>query len=167
MGSKVSVLARVTVRGFSRTLLLVAALTTWVALPRAHAASAGEALMDAEALSQLEARAAAAQPKEQCFLYAELVHQLTETAGKELADGKTEEVSATLKHIDSLAAKIHVALARDTKRLKNAEMLLHNTSRRLFDMLHAAPSDSRETLQSTLKRLEVVQSELLTQVFEH
>ena len=155
-----------TVRVSGRTFLLLAAFA-FACAPQARAASTDDVLMDANALNQLELRAATAQPKEQCFLYAELVHQLTEAAGRQLTDGKTEEVSATLKHIDALAAKIHVTLAHDTKRLKNAEMLLHHVSRRLFDMAHVAPSESRETLQSTLKRLDVVQSELLTQVFEH
>ena len=155
------------VRRYGRSSLLLLATLAIVGPVSARASSIDEAVMDANALSQLEARAATAQPKEQCFLYAELVHQLTEQAGRQLTDGKIDEVSSTLKHIDALAAKIHVSLAHDTKRLKNAELILHHTSRRLFDMLHVAPSDSRETLQATLKRLDVVQSELLTQVFEH
>jgi hypothetical protein len=114
---------------------------------------------------QLEARAESAQPREQCFLYAELVHHLTERAGKELADGESDQANATLRRIDTLAQKIHMSLARDTKRLKNAELLMHHTTRRLADMLHVAPSDDRPVLESTLKRLDTVQNELLTQVF--
>ena len=146
--------------------LLFLAFLACVAAPRsAHAASNAEVLLDENALTQLETRAQAAQPKEQCFLYAELVHDLTEIAGKQLADGDTDHVGKTLRRIDSISQKIHMALARDTKRLKNAELLMHHTTRRLADMLHIASSDDREVLQSTLKHLDTVQSELLAQVF--
>ena len=150
-----------------RPLLLVALLAC-VSVPRSiHAASSAEVILDENALTQLETRAQAAQPKEQCFLYAELVHDLTEIAGKQLADGDTDHVSATFRRIDSISQKIHMALARDTKRLKNAELLMHHTTRRLADMLHIASNDDREVLQSTLKHLDTVQSELLAQVFVH
>jgi hypothetical protein len=139
-----------------------------VTVPRSiHAASTSEAILDDAALTQLETRAQAAQPKEQCFLYAELVHDLTEIAGKQLADGDTDHVSVTLRRIDTISQKIHMALARDTKRLKSAELLMHHTTRRLADMLHIASNDDREVLQSTLKHLDTVQSELLAQVFVH
>jgi hypothetical protein len=151
----------------SRPLFL---LTIFLCAPAlsAHAASApSEMALDEVALTQLETRAETAQPREQCFLYAELVHNLTELAGRQLAEGQSDLVSRTLKRIDTLAQKIHMALARDTKRLKNAELLLHHTTRRLNDMMHAASSDDRPVLQSTLKRLDIVQDELLTQVFQH
>jgi hypothetical protein len=134
----------------------------------ARAATAtDEAILDDVALTQLETRALSAPPREQCFLYAELVHDLTEIAGKQLADGANTQASATFRRIDALAQKIHMSLARDTRRLKNAEMLMHHTTRRLADMLHVAPDEDRVVLQSTLARLDTVQSELLTQVFVH
>ncbi len=167
MGSKVVTFLRRSPRAFGRAALLATSVTILASAPACQAAPAEEVLMDASALMQLEARAATAQPKEQCFLYAELVHQLTETAGKQLAEGRSEEAGATLKRIDSVSQKIHVALARDTKRLKNAELILHHTSRRLLDMVHVASADDQQVLQSTLKRLDVVQAELLAQVFEH
>lgn len=134
--------------------------------PAARAANP-ETILDDAALSQLETRALSAQPREQCFLYVELVHNLTEIAGKQLANGDSPSASATLKRIDLLAQKIHMSVARDTKRLKNAEMLLHHTTRRLSDMVHVASGDDKPTLQSTLKRLDNVQSEILAAVFAH
>ena len=134
--------------------------------PRAHALAA-ETLLDAAGLQQLEQRAAAAQPREQCFLYTELVHELTELAGQQVAAGDTEHASATLQRIDAIAAKIHMSVARDAKRLKNAEMLLHHTTRRLADILHVSANEDRAVVQSTLKRLDDVQGEILTQVFAH
>jgi hypothetical protein len=131
------------------------------------AASIDETIPDPQALSQLELRAQQANPRDQCFLYAELVHTMTELAGKEMLEGDIERASATLKRVEHYAQLIHMGLANDTKRLKNAEMLMHHTTHRLGDMAHAASSEDRETLQATLKQLNQVQDELLTQVFKH
>ncbi len=118
-------------------------------------------------LVQLEQHALQAQPREQCFLYTELVHVMTEIAGKEMLEGNVEQASAMLKRVAHYAQLIHLGLGNDTKRLKNAEQLMQHTTYRLNGLLRAASSDDRETLKSTLKQLDQVQDELMTQVFKH
>ncbi|HEY4354201.1 MAG TPA: hypothetical protein VGN16_00520 [Acidobacteriaceae bacterium] len=124
-----------------------------------------EAILDAAAITQLEQQASTAQVKDQCFLYTEVLHSLTEIAGKQLADGQDEEAAVTFHHIDTITAKIQHALAKDAKRLKNAEMLMEHTTRRLSDMLHVTNGDERTALQGTLQRVSAVHSQLLSQVF--
>jgi len=124
-------------------------------------------LLDEQAISQLELRAEQANPREQCFLYTELVSAMTEAANKQLNDGDVDRASATLKKIARYADLIHMNLARDTKRLKNAEMLMHRTTYRLTEFLHRASTEDKPTLQATLKQLSQVQNEILTQVFNH
>jgi hypothetical protein len=123
--------------------------------------------LDEQALNQLEQRAQQANPREQCFLYTELVSAMTDLAGKEMLNGDPDRASALLKKVAQYASLIHLNLGRDTKRLKNAEMLMHRTTYRLNEYLHSASSEDRPTLQATLKQLNQVQSELLTQVFNH
>ncbi|HTD96039.1 MAG TPA: hypothetical protein VK627_03895 [Edaphobacter sp.] len=144
------------------TLPLILTFTTPL-----HAAAPADQLPDAQALMQLEQRAEQAKPREQCFLYTELVHTMTEIAGKQMLDGDIDNASATLKKVAFYAQLIHLNLANDTKRLKNAEMLMHRTTHRLGEYLHLASGDDRVTLQATLKQLDQVQDELLTQVFKH
>ena len=154
---------RITVR-FGLLLTMVLCL----AAPRSlHATPPEGNILDEGGLTQLEARAQTSQPREQCFLYAELVHQLTEMAGRQLANGEGDHASITLRRIDTLVQKIHMSLARDTKKLKNAELLIHYTTRRLADMMHIASNDDRPVLEATLKSLNTIQNELLTQVFVH
>ncbi len=130
-------------------------------------AAASEGPFDEQMLTQLELRATQASPREQCFLYTELVHAATELAGQQILAGDVEAASSSLKRVEHYAQLIHMGLANDTKRLKNAELLMHHTTHRLGDYMHAASSDDRETLQATLKQLNQVQDELLTQVFKH
>jgi len=130
-------------------------------------AAIDESIPSPEALTQLEMRASVAKPREQCFLYTELVHTMTEKAGKEISDGETEKAAATLKQVNQYAHLIHLNLAQDTKRLKNAEMLMHHTTYRLAQFLHLVSGEDQETVQLTLKQLDQVNDELLTQVFSH
>lgn len=133
----------------------------------ARAASIDESLPDPQTLSQLELHAQQAPPREQCFLYAQLVHTMTELAARQFRDGEVDHASTTLKKVEHYAQLIHLGLANDTKRLKNAELLIQHTTRRLGEYLHMASTEDRPTLQATLKHLDRVHDELLTQVFNH
>ena len=130
-------------------------------------AAIDENIPDVQGLAQLEARASQAKPREQCFLYTELVHTMTEMAGKQIVEGDTEHAADTLKRINLYAHLIHVNLANDTKRLKNAEMLMHHTTYKLGQYLHLVSEEDKVTVQATLKQLDQVNDELLTQVFAH
>lgn len=140
---------------------------TVLLLPCTHAYAASEKLPDAQALLLLETKAAQASPKEQCFLYAEIVHDMTEIAAQEMSSGDISHASETLKAMQGYAQRIHMGLAEDTRKLKNAEILMRHTAFRLNEILHNASLDDRPTLESTLKQLDQVQSELMMQVFKH
>jgi hypothetical protein len=149
-----------------RSILLGLFSALYLAAP-ARAAAIDESIPTPATLAQLEARASEAKPREQCFLYTELVHTMTEKAGKEIADGDSEGAAATLKQVNMLAHLIHINLANDTKRLKTAEMLMHHTTYRLAEYLHLVSGEDKATVQATLKQLDQVNDELLTQVFSH
>lgn len=124
-----------------------------------------ESTPDPTAISALADKAGVAPPREQCFLYAEVVHQMTELAGRQLTAG--EDASATLRAVRDYAEKIHMGMAEDTKRLKNAQILVEHTSFRLNEILHSAALEDRPVLESTLKQLNQVQTDLMMQVFRH
>jgi hypothetical protein len=133
----------------------------------ALASSIDDNLPDAQALAQLELRAQQAGPRDQCFLYTELVHTMTEIAGKQLLNGDIDQASATLKKVNHYAQLIHMDLASNSKRIKNAEMLMHHTTYRLSEYLHKASGEDQDTLKATLKQLNQVHEELLAEVLKH
>src|SRR5271168_4378245 len=108
-----------------RSSLLVLLLV--FSLP-ARASSVDENLPDAQALAQLELRAQQAGPRDQCYLYTELVHTMTEIAGKQMLNGDIDQAAATLKKVNYYAKLIHSSLADNAKRIKNAEMLMEHTT---------------------------------------
>jgi len=149
---------------FVATTLAVSALAFNLTCARAFAID--DRIPDPQALAALMLKADQAQPKEQCFLYAELVHDMTELAGQQMNAGDGDHASATLRLIQTYAEKIHMGVAEDGKKMKNAEQLMRHTSFRLTGILNAASYDDRQALQATLKQLEQVQTELMMQVFK-
>lgn len=121
--------------------------------------------LDASALLQMEQRADAAQPRDQCYMFAEVLHGLTELAGREIAAGDDQDASTTLTHIDSVVAKMQTASDANAKRLKNAEMLLEHVTRRLTDMAHVASAQQRSATQAALTRVNQLHSQLLAVIF--
>lgn len=124
-----------------------------------------ERVPDSDSLAALEVKAQNAAARDQCFLYAELVHQMTELAGRQMNAGN--DARQTLVAVHEYAQKIHMGMANDTKKLRNAQILMEHTAFRLNEILHSASLDDRPVLESTLKQLDQVQTELMMQVFKH
>ncbi|MDR3740004.1 MAG: hypothetical protein P4L40_13410 [Terracidiphilus sp.] len=121
---------------------------------------------DQQSIAALQARISQAQPREQCYLYAELLHQLTEFTMRQYALGNTEKANDLLKQIREVANKVHLSVADNDKRLKNAEILLRHTAFRLNEMLHASAFEDRPVVQETLAQVNKAESEAMLQVFK-
>jgi hypothetical protein len=117
-------------------------------------------------LAALQVKADQAQPKDRCFLYAKLISQLTDLAGHQLNSGDSGQASETLQLVQQYAEKIHVGVADDSKKLRDAELLMQRTTFRLQDILSQASYEDRQTLEATLKQLSQVQAQLMMQVFK-
>jgi hypothetical protein len=121
---------------------------------------------DEQTIAALEAKASQAQPRDQCFLYAEVVHQMTELSLRQYAAGNFSKAAGLLKHIQSLAAKIHLTVSRDDKQLKKAQLLLSNTAFRLTELLHSSDYEDRSLVEQTLSQVNSAQDEAMMQIFQ-
>jgi hypothetical protein len=146
-------------------LVLVALTFLFPLTISAHASGPDESPLDAIELTQMEQRADAAQPRDQAYMFAEVLHGLTELAGRQMAAGDNLNADATLNHIDSVAAKMQKASANNARRLKNAEMLLDHITRRLTDMAHVAANNQRSTMQTTLQAVNRLHTQVLNVIF--
>jgi len=144
---------------------IVAFLTLNLCAASVCAASGDNKPPDLDAIAALEARANQAQPREQTFLYAELVQQMTELSIQQYAAGDGEKATNLLKRIQQIAQKIHLSLTENDKRLKNAEMLLSHTAFRLSEMLHSSSIEDRPLVEQTLSQVTQAQNDTLMQVF--
>jgi hypothetical protein len=129
---------------------------------------ASSAVLDdsSTALATLQAKADQALPRDRCFLYAELVSQMTDLAGQQFNSGDSGQASETLRLVQRYAEKIHMGVADDSKKLRDAELLMRRTSFRLKGILSGASYEDRPALEATLKQLNQVQAQLMMQVFK-
>jgi hypothetical protein len=136
-----------------------------VSLLPARASGFDDKPFDQESINALEAKILQAQPREQCFLYAELVHQMTEVSLRQYAAGDGDKAALLLKQVQGLAHKIHLSMADDNKRLKNAQILLRHTAFRLNEMLHSSSLEDQPLVAETLAQVNQAQDEAMMQVF--
>jgi hypothetical protein len=150
-----------------RSVVLIAALVAvGTSCSPLCASSFDETTPDAQSIAALEVRASQAQPREQCFLYAQIVHQMTELSLKEYSAGNVDHAASLLKRIQLVAKKIHLSIAGNDKRLKNAELLLSHTAFRLNEMLHSISYDDQPLVKETLTQVNQAQTEAMMQVFQ-
>ena len=148
------------------TIRFAAVLALSVTVVPVCAFSSNAKISEDQSIDALEAKASQAQPREQCFLYAQLVHQMTEMSVRRYASGDVEKADGLLHRIQQLAQKIHLTLAGNDKRLKNAEILLSNTAFRLNEMLHSSDYDDRSLVKATLDKVNQAQDEAMLEVFQ-
>lgn len=148
-------------RSWMLLVLLVAATPL-----QARAYSPDETPPDQQTIAALEARIVQAQPREQCFLNAELIHKMTEFSVRQYAAGDVEKANAMLVRVRDLAKKLHLTVADDNKRLKNAEILLRHSAFRLNEMLHTSSFEDRPLVEETLAQVNKVDTEAMMQVFK-
>lgn len=143
----------------------VVLLAIATAAPCAFAASPDDKQIDQQSIAALEARIPQAQPREQCFLYAELIHQMTEFSMKQYAAGDVQKATDMLRQIQNITHKIHLSMADNDKRLKNTEILLRHTAFRLTEFLHSSDSGDRPIVEATLAQVNQAESETMLTVF--
>ena len=142
-------------------------LVIFVGVPKAGASAVNEPGVDATTLTGLETRAAEAEPRERCYLYTELLHGWTELAGQAMTAGDEDAARTAIQHADADAEKLKSTLAKDSKRLKNAEQIMEHTVHRFSDMMRVTSMEQRDVMQAVLRHMSNVHDELLAAVFAH
>lgn len=143
--------------------LSVAVLLATSALP---VGASDNKLPDMDSILALESRASQAEPRDQCFLYAQLVQQMTELSVRQYTEGDVGKATVLLKRVRQFAQKIYLTPAKNDKRIKNAEILLSHTIFRLTEMLHASSYEDRSLVQDTLADVSKAQQDTLFKVFK-
>lgn len=134
--------------------------------PQARAYTPNENPPDPASISAMEARIQDAPPREQCFLYAELIHQMTEFSIRQYNSGNPDKANAMLARIKQVTHKLQMSISENDKRLKNAEILLRHTAFRLNEMLHASSYEDRPLVQQTLTQVNEADAQAMLQVMK-
>lgn len=145
--------------------VLVLFVVTAIPVRAFGASGFDDKIPDQQSIEALALKARLAPPGEQCYLYAQLVHEMTEFSLQQYAAGNVEKAAGLLREIQALTRKIHLSVGEDHKRLKNTEILLRHTAFRLTAMLHASSYEDQPLVAETLAEVNQVQSEAMMQVF--
>ena len=148
-------------------ILKIAALLLFVLSALQIAAASNLDNLDSDARAQLELKASHAGPREQPYLYTELVHVYSQLAAQQLSQGETEKARASLKQIELYIDRIKLSLSEKAKNLKHAEMLLEAASFRMDQLAHHVSGEDQPSVQATLKQMNLVHDQMLGQLFAH
>jgi len=118
------------------------------------------------ALASLQAKADQAQPRDRCFLYAMLVKQMTNLAGQQFDSDDPGQASETLKLVQHYIENIRTGVNGDSRKVKDAELLIRRSSFQLTNILRKSSLEDRLVLETTLKEMNQVQEQLMIQVFK-
>jgi hypothetical protein len=131
------------------------------------AAHADNAPVDAAAMQTLLTKAQHAGLRDQCYLYAKLVHDGTEAAAQDMASGDREQAAHMLVAVEGYASALNDAMVENTKKLKEAEILLRESAFHLRSAMLASTLEDRPAIASALKSIEAAESKTMIAVFAH
>ncbi len=147
-----------------RRLLVHLVILSALYMP-ARAAWSRDKVPDEQMLASLEQRAGQAPAREQCYLYAQLVHEMVEYSASQYASGDVNKATHMLHRTSQFTHKIRVFLAGNSKQLKDTQILLRRTGFLLKDLLHSSSSEDRPLVLETLAQLNQVEDDAMMHVF--
>lgn len=118
-----------------------------------------------EPLDALKARAENARPQDQVHLFAEIARREVNEADRFYTAG---DIAAATQAVDDLvryATRATDAAQKTGKHLKETEILLRSTARRLDDVRKTLNFDDRPYVEAAVKQVEKLRQQLLDQMF--
>jgi len=133
-----------------------------VALLAATFARAAEHQTD---YATLKTRAAAAKISDQDKLYAQLAMSATAVANDRYTAGDVPKAQESIDEAVSFAEKARDAALHSNKNLKQTEITLRETSRRMEDLRRSLALEDRPYVETAINRIETIRKQLLDQMF--
>ncbi|MGH9493332.1 MAG: hypothetical protein ACRD2K_07500 [Terriglobales bacterium] len=118
-----------------------------------------------ETLEELKAKAAAATGGEQAILCARVAREEVELANQHFTDGNVDQGHAAVRDAVAYAEKARDAARTSRKKIKQTEISIGKTARRLSDIGKTLAVDDRPAVEQAVKELEHIQDQLLEAMF--
>jgi hypothetical protein len=117
-------------------------------------------------IEELKQKIAHDSEREICVHSAQLVRDLVEQFNTEINAGQLQPAQQTLDQIGSYADKAREAAFKSHHKIKEAELVLHKSARRLSDIAQAMSVEDRPAIMLVVKRIEAADDALLKEVFK-
>src|SRR5690348_12663264 len=121
----------------------------------------------ASRIEQLKQKIEHDSEREICYNSAELVRDLVEQFNNQMNAGELQPAQQTLNDIGTYADKAREAAKKSHHKLKQAELTLHKSARRLADIAQALSVENRDAINTVVKKIEAADDDILNQVFKN
>lgn len=118
-------------------------------------------------IQALAAKAARADLRDRCYLYAQLVRASTEVANHDIADGDEREGLDELRVVEDYSVALEQSLMKSTKKLRDSEILLRESAFRLRSAMLGAPLAERPTMAQALAHVNNAEAKVMDILFAH
>ncbi len=122
---------------------------------------------EASKIEQLKQKIEHDSEREVCYNSAELVRDLVEQFNNQMNAGELQPAQQTLNDIGTYADKARDAAKKSHHKLKQAELTLHKSARRLADIAQALSVENRDAINTVVKKIEAADDDILNQVFKN
>src|SRR5258706_1054923 len=123
------------------------------------------ALAEDKTIDQLKAEAEKADSGQQARLYAEVAERLVEVADVQFTNGDAIHGHATVQEILQYAIKAHDRAISTRKKMKETEIHLRNTQRRMESLKRTLAAEDRPALEDVEKQLAQFRQDILDAMF--
>lgn len=117
-------------------------------------------------IEQLKQKLAHDSERETCFHSAELVHDLVEQFNLQMNAAELQPAQQTLDDILTYADKARAASVHSHHKLKQAELMIHKSARRLEEIERTTAVENRPAVDPVVKKLDALDDYLLDRVFK-
>jgi len=122
---------------------------------------------EAAKIEQLKQKVEHDSERDICYNSAELVRDLVEQFNNQMNAGELQPAQQTLNDIGNYAEKARDAATKSHHKLKQAELTLHKSARRLSDIAQALSVEDRDAIEKVVKKIEAADDDILNQVFKN
>lgn len=102
-----------------------------------------------------------------CIDSADIVRELVEQFNNQMNAGELQPAQHTLDDIGLYADKAREAAKNSHHKLKQAELTLHKSARRLSDIAQSLAVENRQAITLVVNRIEAADDDILNQVFKN
>ena len=118
-----------------------------------------------EPLDALKARAENARPQDQAHLFATIARREVNEADRFYTEGDITNATKAVDDVVQYAARATEAAQKSGKHLKDTEILLRATARRLDDVRKTLNFEDRPYVETAVKQVEKLRQQLLDHMF--
>ncbi|MCU1307379.1 MAG: hypothetical protein JWN45_2074 [Acidobacteriaceae bacterium] len=120
------------------------------------------------AILKIEAMKSNAEKKssaDRARVYSDIARELVEVANQQFTDGEVDKAQSSIKDAVAYSEKSAVAAQEKGKKIKNTEITLRETARRIDELRRTVAADDQPPLAAAVARIDELRRELLAHMF--